>query len=89
MKTNFVKEWDRLHCDGIYQLVAETYDGDFIETGRDVTEMKCKELYDAITEENPNLDNYKDFCRAYRDGKKEFDDYAERDERRYKKFWNE
>ena len=35
------------------------------------------------------LDNYKDFCRAYREGKKEYDEYAERDERIYKKFWNE
>lgn len=80
-------KWERSPINGMYQLVADDGGDEYIETGRDVTEAPCRTLWAWIKEENPDLDNYRDFCRAYKAGKKEYEAYCDRDERRYKKYW--
>lgn len=87
MKTKYVKEWVRMYTNGLWQFVAKTFDGDYIETKLDITDYKCKKCFERIKEKNPKLDNYKDFCREYREGLRDYTDYLERNERSYRRYW--
>ena len=80
-------EWIRLQYDGMYQIIGSTDDDDTIETGLDVTDGKCRELWIRIKEKFPRVNGYRDFCKAYREGKREWEEYCERDARRYRKYW--
>ena len=86
MKT-MVKEWSRFLTDGLYQFVAETRNGDYIGTSLDVTDGKARRVWERIKADTPELDNYPDFCRAYREAAAEYNAYCRRDERRYWNFW--
>lgn len=86
MKTTMT--WIRIRYDGIYQFIAENEnENTVIESKIDVTDGKCRELWEEIKKSHPNANGYKSFCEAYREAKKEFDEYAERDQRRYDNFW--
>ena len=82
-------EWFRTKKDGIYQFVGcgETEE-ETIESKYDVTDGKCRELWNLIKEKHPNITGYKSFCAAYRDGKKESDAYFNREIKRYNNYWN-
>ena len=83
-----IKEWDRFLCDGLYQFVAETQDGELIGCEYDISDgYKCRETWELIKFVHPVVDNYPDFCRAYREAAEEYAAYCQRDERRYKKYW--
>lgn len=81
-------EWLRIQRNGIYQLVgfgeAETAT---VESKLDVTDGKCRELWQIIKAEHPTVSGYMSFCDAYRDGKKEYEAYKHRDEKRYNRHW--
>ena len=87
MKKSKHCEWDRMLYDGIYQFIFEDDKGNVIETKRDVADGKCKEIWDLIVSEFPNVYGYKAFCECYREAKEEWNAYYKRDERRYKHFW--
>ena len=80
--------WDRYRCDGIYQFVAEDFTGKtVVESGFDVTDGKCREVWKKIKKNYPDVTGYKSFCAAYREALKEWEDYCERDQKRYDAFW--
>ena len=80
-------EWDRLRCDGIYQFVFEDDKENEVYTKLDVTDGKCREVWDLIVSRFPGVYGYKAFCECYREAKEEWDAYCDRDERRYRRFW--
>lgn len=84
-----IMEWHRGLHDGIYQFYAYGEDDNRagIETKLDVTDGKCRELWNRIKEEFPGAANYKGFCETYREAKEESDEYYAREERRYNSFW--
>ena len=53
------------------------------------SKLKNVILYDfqSAIDITTNLDNYKDFCRAYREGMQEYKAYCKREEIRYRRFW--
>ena len=79
-------EWIRTLHDGIYQFVGFCGEN-AVETGLDVTDGKCRELWGRVKTEFPDADGYRSFCAAYRDAAKEFKDYTRREESRYSTYW--
>lgn len=87
MTTKYVQEWERYNTDGLWQMTAYTIDDEYIKIGLDVTDYKCRALFELIKQKYPKLDNYKDFCRTYREGMQEYKAYCKREEIRYRRFW--
>lgn len=71
-----IREWtyDYYDSTGLVEFVAwpvdnDSDDAEVIHTGRQWMEAGCKELWSWIKEEYPHVDNYSDFCYAYRRAK--------------------
>ena len=86
---NYLYIWCRGLKNGIYQFYAYKKDGEtVVETARDIRDgLKCRELWGVLKSENPDIDNFPNFCACYRDAKEEFQKYSKRNQRRYNKFW--
>lgn len=81
--------WSRLLYDGIYQFIAEDDEGNVIETGRDVIDAPCRELWSWIRDDFPTVDNYRGFCACYRAALSDRQAHFRREDKRQKKFWGE
>ena len=80
-------KWSRQFYEGIYEFIFEDDDDNLVETCIDVSDGKCREVWNYIVSHHPEVYGYKDFCKCYREAKEEWDAYCDRYERRYKRFW--
>jgi hypothetical protein len=52
-----------------------------------IEQYTCKELFEKANEKYPNVNNYRQFCSQYKLQMIEYNNYMDRDEKRYNKFW--
>ncbi|MCL3787265.1 hypothetical protein E2N93_04400 [Ruminococcus bromii] len=65
-------EWERVYYKGKYQFIAyNTNDSIVIESGIDMTDDTCKNLWQKITNSFPSACSYRSFLQAFKEAKLE------------------